>query len=386
MKVIQVVPTCNEESSGVTYCVLSLCRAMGSLGPQIALHALEPAPAGEIGVVGVFYPRKHFPCFALGRSPEMLRGLRSACKEADIIHTNGLWMYPNVYPDSARCGTNCKFVLQPHGTLSKWALANSKWKKRLFGLWCQYSALRHADMFVATAESEYEDIRRLGYRQPVCVLPNGVDIPSDDVVRCCRTGKVGNRRRMYFLSRIHPKKNVDLLLRVWSRLEGKFPDWDLSIVGPDRSNSYADEMKRLAAMLGCKRVSFEGEINGKLKQEFVAQSDCIVLPTFSENFGMVIAEALALEVPAICSYGAPWEGLNTEKCGWWVPTEDEAFERAMSEAMSMSREDLRVLGRRGRKWMQRDFAWDAIGAKMNAAYEWLLDSATIQRPEWVKVD
>ena len=101
---------------------------------------------------------------------------------------------------------------------------------------------------------------------------------------------------------------------------------------------------------------------------------------------MVIAEALALEVPAICSYGAPWEGLNTEKCGWWVPTEDEAFERAMSEAMSVSREDLRVLGRRGRKWMQRDFAWDAIGAKMNAAYEWLLDSATIQRPEWVKVD
>lgn len=386
MKVAQIVPGLLQESSGTAVVVPALCRGLRRADVDVELLTPGGLPKEPLGIPAQWFPRNDWPFLTIGRNTGMLAYLRQHVHTLDVVHTNGLWLMSNVYPYWATRGAKCKFVIQPHGTLSEWALRNSRWKKRLFGWTMQYSAMKHTDMWVATADSECEDIRRLGYRQPVCVLPNGIDVPSDDIMWNCRAGKVGNRRRMYFLSRIHPKKNVDLLLRVWSRLERKFPDWDLSIVGPDEGNPYADAMKGLAKDIGCMRVSFEGEINGMAKQKFVAQSDCIVLPTFSENFGMVIAEALALEVPAICSYGAPWEGLNTEKCGWWVPTEDEAFERAMFEAMSMSREELRVMGRRGRKWMQRDFAWDAIGVKMKAAYEWLLNQENVKRPEWVKVD
>lgn len=383
MKVLQVVPSIAAESSGPSYSVPAFCSGLQKAGCDTSLHVLEPVPNRSFDFCVVGYKCQPFPCSRLGRSSAMLKGLRRECKTADVIHNSSLWMFPNVYCDWARRETSCKLVMQPRGTLSKWALSNSKWAKRVFGYLFQYAALRHTDMWVATAESEFEEIRALGYRQPVCILPNGIDLPEERLISSFKDS-MPKRRRMYFLSRIHPKKNVDLLLRAWARLEDRFSEWDLSIVGPDKGNSYADEMKNLAGTLGCRRVTFEGELKGEAKLKFVAQSECIVLPTHSENFGMVIAEALSCGTSAICSYGAPWEGLNTEKCGWWVPTTVDDFELAMSAAMSMSREDLLAMGKRGRKWMQRDFSWESIGVKMKAAYEWLLDPGHVEKPEWVR--
>lgn len=383
MKVAQIVPGLLEESSGTAVAVPSLCRGLKHADVDVELLTPGGLPKVPLGIPARWFPRNDWPFLTIGRNTGMLSYLRQHVHELDVVHTNGLWLMSNVYPYWATRGTKCKFVIQPHGTLSEWALRNSQWKKRLFGWAMQYAAMRHADMWVATADSEYKDIRRLGYRQPVCILPNGIDLPAEEKLKALKADRA-SRRRMCFIARIHPVKNVDLLLRVWSRLERKFPDWDLAIVGPDKDNPYADAMKGLARNIGCERVSFEGEINGMAKQEFVAQSDCIVLPSFSENFGMVIAEALALEVPAICSYGAPWEGLNVEKCGWWVPIVDEAFERAMSEMMAMPREELFAMGTRGRAWMNRDFSWDVIGMKMKAAYEWLVNGG--ERPEHVKID
>lgn len=381
MKVIQNVAGIDGESSGTSYAVPGLCRALKRNEVDVTLLAPGKIPDLDYGFSVHGFERNDFPFVTLGRATGMLRYLRQNVHSVDVVHTNGLWLMTNVYPYWATRKTGCKFVIQPHGTLSRWALRNSRWKKRLFGWVMQYDAMRHADMWVATADTEYEDIRRLGYRQPVCVLPNGIDLPSEKEVEAMKVGRT-SRRRMYFLSRIHPKKNVDLLLKVWARLEHKFPDWDLSIVGPDKGNPYADAMKGLAKGLGCRRVSFEGEIIGEAKLKFVAKSECVVLPTFSENFGMVIAEALACGVPAICSHGAPWEGLNTEKCGWWVPTTEQDFERALSEAMLKSREELVAMGGRGREWMQRDFSWDGIGMKMKVAYEWLCNGG--ECPKWVR--
>lgn len=380
MKVIQVVPSIGEESSGPSYSVPALCAGIRNAGCDVALHVLAPVPRKIFGFDVCDYKRHIFPLSRFGRSPEMLRGLRESCRGACVIHNSSLWMMPNVYCDWARMGTECRLVMQPRGAMSAWALANSKWAKRIFGLLFQYKVLRHVDMWVATAESEYEDIRRLGYRQPVCILPNGIDLPSDEWVKEMKAN-MPTRRRMYFLSRLHPKKNVEMLIRAWAKLEGLFHDWDLIIVGPNINNPYADQMKVLAHGLDCQRVSFVGELKGAAKREFMAMSECIVLPTHSENFGMVIAESLSCGTPAICSHGAPWEGLNVERCGWWVPTTAEDFEAAMSAAMSKPREELMEMGRRGREWMQRDFSWDEIGAKMKAAYEWLVNGGN--RPDYV---
>lgn len=382
MTVLQIVTSVSEESSGVTQTVEAICRALSASGTDVELHSLQPLDR-RLSVKNVAYRRACFPHPHLGRSPEMLKGLKVACKTADIAHVNGLWQFPDVYPLWASRGTKCKLVVQPHGTLSKAAMKYSRLIKFVFGHLFQYEVLRKADMFVATSQEEYEDIRRLGYRQPVVVLPNGVDLPSMNLSVEAKS----DRRRMFFLSRIHPKKNVEMLIRCWAKLESRFPNWDLSIVGPDKNNPYADQMKELAAKLSCQRVKFEGELNGDAKYRFMAESDCEVLPTHSENFGMVVAEALACGTPVICSHGAPWEGLMTNKCGWWVPTEEVSLESAMCEAMSLNDATRQEMGARGREWMKRDFDWNIIGQKMKIAYAWLLDmSDKSYKPEWILVN
>jgi glycosyltransferase involved in cell wall biosynthesis len=383
MKVIQVVPSIQAESAGPSYSVPALANGIRMNNVDVELHFLDNIPShlrNSLYKV-VNYPRRDL--FNLGRSPEMYKGLRKACQTADIIHNNSIWMLPNLYPSWVRKGTKCKQIEQPRGTLSAWAMNHSKWKKKFFWWLWQKKALQKADMFVATAENEYEDIRRLGFKQPIAILPNGIDLPDESEILRYKHNR-SSRRRMFFLSRIHPKKNLEILIQCWSRLEDEFPEWDLSIIGPDTNNPYADEMKSLVLKLGCRRVIFEGELKGTQKLIFVAESECMVLPTHSENFGMVIAEALAAGTPAICSYGAPWEGLNKENCGWWIPTNESSFYDTMKSAMLTTRKQLDEMGWKGRVWMARDFSWEGIGAKMKETYAWLLGQG--DKPDCVRLD
>ena len=392
MKVIQVVSSIAEESMGPSYTVPALCGSLTASGCDVSIMTLNPFPRRDYGFAVYGYPLHRFPHPALGRSPEMLEGMTAEAAHADILHSNSLWMFPNVYGWMATKrlkkrktpgGKIPKLVVQPHGSVSEWAL-NHHWLRkcafgRFFGL---YAALEETDMWVATAESEADEIRAWGYRQPICILPNGIDLPAFPLEASADIRRTS--RRLCFLSRIHPKKNVGMLIEVWARLEKEFPDWSLSIVGPDKNNAYADGMKALARVRGCRRLVFEGELNGEDKVRFMAGSDCLVLPTFSENFGMVVAESLACGTPVVCSHGAPWKGLETNKCGWWVETTPKAFEKAMRVVMSMSRQELKSLGANGREWMKRDYSWADIGTRMKMAYEWLLNPAGVARPEWVR--
>lgn len=378
MKVLQIVPDIKEEASGPSYSVPALCASLCGAGCDVELHFTGLMPDRDLHCPAFAYPTSKFPHKRVARSPEMLAALRHRCKVADVIHSHSIWMYPNVYPAWAKKETKCKLVTAPRGTLSKWSLAHHSLRKKLFGIYAQYAALRATDMWHATCDEEYEEIRTAGYGQPVVILPNGVDLPNTGLL------EKASRRRMFFLSRIHPKKNLEMLIRCWSRLEGDFLDWDLSIVGPDKNNRYADDMKALANTLGCQRVFFEGEKNGEDKYLFMAESECEILPTHSENFGMVVAESLACGTPVICSRGAPWKNLEKEKCGWWIEAEDVAFENVMRDVMSMHRETLCEMGKRGRDWVVRDFSWKSIGNKMKTAYEWLLGKG--DKPEWVVVD
>lgn len=346
-------------------------------GIDAELWSLGRMPNRKFEFPVKIYKREKLPVWSAGRSPEMLSALKLAAQDVDIIHTNSIWMFPNVYQAWAARGTKCKTVIGPRGTVSKWALSRSRLKKFIFGHLWQYPAMRAADMFVASCQEEADDIRRLGYRQPIALIPNGIDVPDKLSL------EKASRRRMYFLSRIHPKKNVELLLRCWAKLESSFPDWDLSIVGRVTSNDYALDMMSLTKSLGCKRVTFEGEINGSDKTKFMAESECMVLPTHSENFGMVVAESLACGTPVICSTGAPWRGLEDNNCGWWIPPEEESFLNKMRQVMLLSRDELRKMGENGRDWMRRDFDWEGIGLKLKMAYEWLLHQKELPCPSWV---
>lgn len=140
------------------------------------------------------------------------------------------------------------------------------------------------------------------------------------------------------------------------------------IIGPSE-REYMDELKALAQQLKIKNVRFDGPIYGDEKQEAYANADVFVLPTLHENFGMVIAEALAQRTPVISSKGAPWEGLITERCGWWIEHGSDALAAPIMEATPLSSEELLKMGSLGRDWMRRNFSWGAIAEKMEGIYQ-----------------
>lgn len=381
MKIINIVPYIDEEASGPAYTTTALIQEMNRLGVTSQLVVttdIEDRLRSGDDVLKTF-PRRRF-LYRLGRSPEMLRWLRAeiASNKVGVVHNNSLWMMPNVYAGWVTRGTNVPLVVSPHGTFSEWALNRSRAVKFLFWNTLQKRAIAHAALFHATAESEYEDIRRLGFRQPVAVVANGIDIP----VLAPRV-RDSARRTLLFLSRVHPVKGIELLLDAWAGLQNAHPQWTLRIVGPG-DPAYLRELHQRAATLRVERVVFDGPLYGLEKDEAYRSADLFVLPTHSENFGMAVAEALAAGVPVITTRGAPWSGLVDQSAGWWVDIGVDPLRSALDEAMSKHAGELAEIGGRGRAWMQRDFSWQRIAVQMIESYRWIREGGS--RPEWIRND
>src|SRR5262249_18492865 len=155
--------------------------------------------------------------------------------------------------------------------------------------------------FHATSEAELAETRALGLTQPVHVVPNGVAITD----LCLVHERQPQARTILSLSRIHPKKGLPLLLRAWAALADRRPQWRLGIAGPDELSHLA-ELKALAHDLGAPRVRFLEPLYGSEKQAALQNADVFVLPSHNENFGLVVAEALAAGTPVIATTGTPW--------------------------------------------------------------------------------
>lgn len=236
--------------------------------------------------------------------------------------------------------------------------------KRLFWPILQQPALSHVTCFHATCEAEYRDIRRMGFKQPVAIIPNGIDeIPSGAIIKA-------SAHTVLYLGRIHPEKGVETLLRAWRRVEQAHGDWRLQIVGPGKPE-YVAKVGRLAKSLNLRRVEFTGGKYGAEKWEAYRGADLYVLPSPSENFAISVAEALMAGVPVISTKGTPWRGLEAERAGWWVDLGEEPLADAMDRAMRCSLSELNEMGQRGRAWMLRDFNWFRIGQAMSSFYRWL---------------
>jgi glycosyltransferase involved in cell wall biosynthesis len=293
-------------------------------------------------------------------------------------------LLPNVWAGKVAARAQIPLVVSPRGMLAPAALQYSSLKKRIFWRLLQEPVIRQAS-FHATSTEEYDDIRAAGLSGPVAIVPNGIDLPDLPDVAEPREGdrRRGARRTLLSLGRIHPKKGLDRLLHAWSGVEAAHPDWWLKIVGPAEGR-HDEELRALARALGLGRFSIEGPIYGDAKAAAYSEADLFVLPTLNENFGISLAEALAAGVPAICTRGAPWAGLEIEGCGWWVEHGVEPLGAALTSAMALPSAVLRRMGAKGRAWMGREFSWDRVAGDMLAVYRWLACGA--ECPASVRVD
>jgi glycosyltransferase involved in cell wall biosynthesis len=377
VKIIHYVPRINEEASGLTGAVPPLCIYLASLSHEVKIFCL--AARGPIAGVKL----QVFPIWpvllSFGFSPALVSAMRHDLGKVDVVHNHSLWTMPNIAAGWLVPGSQSKLVTSPHGTLSAWALNRKRFLKWM--IWpFQKRAISRADMVHVTSELELMQLRNLGITVPVALIPLGIEMPALSIAE--KPTHIDDQRTLLYLSRIHPIKGIDRLLASWKILQQKHPSWRLVIAGTGDARHVA-EIREMAVQLELCRVEFPGALYGALKEAAYQAADLFVLPTHSENFGLVVAEALANGCPALVSRGAPWPGLDKERCGWWIENEVNALTTALNHAMQLPRNDLRYMGLRGRAWMERDFSWASSAQKMDAAYRWLVTGG--DRPEWVKV-
>ena len=295
-------------------------------------------------------------------------GMTERLGEFDLLHDHGLWLPCNHRIANAARALELPRIVSPRGMLEPWALNHKKWKKKIAWQLYQKKDLETAACLHATAESEAEQLRELGLRAPIAVIPNGVDEMDHDA-----QFKIQSNNGPYtalFLSRIHPKKGLPLLIEAWAKV--KPTGWRMRVVGPEEAG-HLSELKELVVKAGLEESwQFEGPLDGESKWQAYSEADLFILPTYSENFGIVVAEALAAGVPVITTQGTPWIQLQTKGCGWWVSADSSSIANALGEAVTLPRKELREMGARGRSLVKRDYSWDRIGEQMRDCYLWLL--------------
>ncbi|WP_426092459.1 glycosyltransferase [Flavobacterium sp. DSR3-2] len=352
MKVLHITNSIDKSAGGPSRSVPQTCIELGKLGITIKLITRKSADAV------IIKETSHLTVEFMSMRELIMYGSRLSAKDIDLIHLQHIW---NPYIQVMAFWAFQKkipYIITPRGMLEPWIMANNPFKKKIALALYQRKAIQRATHIHATAQMEADNIRSLGFKNPITIIPNGIDL--SDVKK---TKTAYGCKKMVFLSRIHPKKGIELLLQAWRNSNTK--SWTLEIAGNGES-SYINKLSDSAKDL--KNVSFIGPHYGESKWDFLRSADVMVLPTYSENFGIAVAEALAVGVPVITTQGTPWEDLETNKCGWWIDLSVTNLEIALLKAFQTPAHELEIMGTNGQQLIAAKYDIKAVAKSTIALY------------------
>ena len=371
MKIAHVVPSLEDRHGGPSKSVRALANHL--LSPDVCVDLLSTVEDGQATAAGDDRATlKIFPRVAprwLCRSPGMNQQL--AATDYDLVHNHALWLLPLRYARAAARRTGAPLVISPRGMLSGWAYAHRRWRKRLAEIFVHPGAFSDAAGWHATSAEEADDIRRLGFTQPICVAPNGVPIPDAAELARQRTDwrqlapALAGRRVALFYSRFHRKKRLRELIDLWNSTPRG--DWLLLIAGVEEDYRVAEIQEWILAAGASESILV---FDGADRSPPYGAAEIFLLPSHSENFGLVIAEALAAGVPALVTDTTPWRELAAHGAGWCVPWADYAA--ALQSALARPAAELSAMGAAGRTWAERDFSWAGAARQLHAFYRQLI--------------
>lgn len=362
MKIIHYIPSIDQADGGTaTYMQL----LASELGKVTELHLVTHRSALPVVI-------KNCKVHYISRS--LWGGMKNAWKELlqiirpDVVHINCCWMPQCAFAQKWAQSMGYKVVLTPHGMLEPWIIKRNYWTKKRPALWLyQKEAIQKADYIHATAESEKENLLKLGYNDRITVIPNGIDINGISMKTTWE-----RKKEILFLSRIHVKKGIELLMKAIAQLKDELKDYRVKIAG-EGDSAYINTLKKIAKEQGISDiVQFVGGVYGEKKWELFRNADLFVLPSYSENFGIVVAEALASGTPVLTTKGTPWQELETQNCGWWIDLSVSDLVKALKEFINTSEATLETMGKNGRKLVEEKYSNKKCADNMYKLYSTLL--------------
>ena len=356
MKVLHVIASIDESTGGPARSVPKSCIELAKIGVEIEIitqKSENPVPIPETENLTITYKTLS----------ELIKyAANLSTHSVDLIHLQHIWTpYVNIMAFCAQF-KNIPYLITPRGMLEPWIMARNPWKKKMAMLLYQNKVIQRANYIHVTAQMEADHIYRLGYSNPITIIPNGIDLNE---ITTSKT-KYGTKK-MVFLSRIHPKKGIELLLAAWQSINTE--GWSLEIAG-NGNQTYITKLKQSASDL--KNVFFVGPQYGEAKWNFIRSADVMLLPSFSENFGIVIAEALAVGVPVLTTKGTPWEDLEIYDCGWWIDLSEINLRKGLIDAMKTPTKTLKKMGQEGKKLIKEKYQIKATAKNILKLYKRLL--------------
>ena len=310
MRVLHVISGIDPQNGGPTEALLGLSTAQARLGADVTVlatwyHATGPANAAAFEAGGVRV-RLVGPCsLPLMRHPDLRDTMREEVARAEVVHVHALFEQAQHEAAVACRRLGVPYVMRPCGGLDPWALAQSKWKKRLYLAWRLRRDLNGARLIHYMTDAECDASAAVGLRSPSVVVPNGIDVaefsrpPGGSTFLCDRLPQIGGRRVALFLARIDPKKGLDVLLPAWAA--ARPDDAALVLAGPD-SRGHRATVEAEVDRLGLREsVLFAGMLDRRERTAALHAADLFVLTSHVENFGITVIEAAAAGVPLLIS-------------------------------------------------------------------------------------
>ncbi|MBS0126233.1 glycosyltransferase [Thetidibacter halocola] len=381
MRLLILTHWLSNRGGGVSVVAAAHARALAAM-PGIEVHAMglvsDPGERADQdwggATVHALIPRD---TRLTGHAPGMVRAIEAIAP--DVVHLHGLWTYPALLAGRWRARhPGGRLVISPHGMLTPCALAQSAWKKALAGLLFQRRTFARADLLHALSASETTEIRAYCGARLVAEIPNGVDL-APVPPRAERP----EPRRMLYLGRIHPGKNLDGLLEAWAHAGPLAAGWTLQVAGWDQGGTEARLRAQVARLGLADRVTFSGPLFGTNKDAALAAADAFVLPSLSEGLPMAVLEAWSHALPVLMTEACNLPHGFAEGAARRLDTADVAqAARALADFLAMDAATLARMGAAGRALAERDHRWDVVAQRFRAAYDW--SRGETERPDFIR--
>ena len=361
---------------------MGMARAMARRGHEVSIYTTNfngaddldvplGVPVDSGGVMVTYFP-VHAPrfwetCLPLGRA------LRADAGKFDLMHLHSLYMYHDRAGAAAARRAGIPYIVRPHGTLDPYIFKRRRTRKAIFEWWFQNRVLEQAAALHYTTEDEWRLAAPVSRNPHGFVVPNGLDtdefadLPEKGAFRA-KHPEIGNRPIVLFLGRLNFKKGLDLLAPAFGRVLAAGHDAHLVIAGPD--DDMAEKTRGwLAAADALDRTTFTGMITGDDKLAALVDASMFVLPSYSENFGIAVAEAMACGLPVIISYAVYFlQEDESAEAGLVGPCDIDITARNIMQILDNPAR-ASEMGANGIRLVRDRYSWDGIAPTLEKAYE-----------------